>query len=80
MIGRAIYGIVSQFYQSKRFSTYSMRTKPGEAWLADLGIAEKARQILIVRELTACIRMLLSRSCLPFKKKSITQRARRSRR
>src|SRR5271166_5316925 len=24
---------------SKRFSTYSMRTKPGEVWLADLGIA-----------------------------------------
>src|ERR1700737_471683 len=33
---------------SKRFSTYSMRTKPGEVWLADLGIAEKTRPILIV--------------------------------
>ena len=25
-----------------------MRTKPGEVWLADLGIAEKTRPILIV--------------------------------
>src|SRR5260370_38758213 len=32
----------------KRFSIYSMRTKPGEVWLADLGIAGKTRPILIV--------------------------------
>jgi hypothetical protein len=33
---------------NKRFSTYSMRNKPGEVWFADLGIAEKTRPILIV--------------------------------
>jgi mRNA interferase MazF len=33
---------------NKRFSIYSMRTKPGEVWLADLGIAEKTRPILVV--------------------------------
>jgi hypothetical protein len=50
---------------NKRFSTYSMRTKPGEVWLADLGIAEKTRPILVVsREDTD--QLPTSRVWLPF--------------
>jgi hypothetical protein len=32
---------------NKRFSTYSMRTRPGEVWLADLGIAEKRQEMRV---------------------------------